>query len=136
AEQQIVHDVAVGGADLAPVGTRVFDTLNVKSFQALTAPILIDDYPLEKAVIASDIPAQMLEELDSSALGVTGLAVFGDGLRKPVAVTRPLLGPGDWQGATFAAFRSQGEAEAVRALGARPTEIWGDLLSTALADGS
>src|SRR5437867_8264829 len=33
AEQQTVHDVAAGKADLGSVGARVFDTLGVTSFQ-------------------------------------------------------------------------------------------------------
>jgi TRAP-type C4-dicarboxylate transport system substrate-binding protein len=37
-EQRAVRDVAAGKADLGWVGTRVFDTLGVDSFQALTAP--------------------------------------------------------------------------------------------------
>ena len=119
-EQQIVRDVRADKADLAWVGTRVFDTLGVKSFQALTAPMLIDSYPLERAVIASDMPTQMLQSL--RPLGVTGLAVLGDGLRKPIAVEAPLLGPADWKGITFQVFRSQGEAEAIRALGAIPDD--------------
>src|SRR3954451_12259572 len=52
-EQRIVSDVAAGRADLGWVGTRVFDTLGVPSFQALTAPMLIDSYPLEDAVMRS-----------------------------------------------------------------------------------
>src|SRR4051812_9250970 len=35
AEQRIVRDVAGGGADLGAVGTRVFDTVGVRSLQAL-----------------------------------------------------------------------------------------------------
>jgi TRAP-type C4-dicarboxylate transport system substrate-binding protein len=133
AEQNIVRGVAAGRADLGSVGTRVFDTLGVRSFQALTAPMLIDSYPLEQAVIASDIPARMLEGL--GVLKVTGLAVLGDGLRKPIAVKGPLLGPADWQGITFAAFRSQGQAAAVQALGARSTDLWSTGLSGAIASG-
>jgi TRAP-type C4-dicarboxylate transport system substrate-binding protein len=121
-EQQIVHDVATGKADLAWVGTRIFDTLGINSFQALNAPMLIDNYPLERAVIASDMPGEMLESL--STLRVTGLAVLGDGLRKPIAVDAPLLGPADWQGISFQVFRSTGQAEAIRALGAQPNEIY------------
>src|SRR5215218_7263575 len=37
AEQQVVKDVAGGVVDLGWVGTRVFDTLDVNSFQVLTA---------------------------------------------------------------------------------------------------
>jgi TRAP-type C4-dicarboxylate transport system substrate-binding protein len=122
-ERQIVRDVARDKADLGWVGTRVFDTLGDGSFQALTAPMLIDSYPLERAVIASDMPRQMLRSL--SALGVAGLAVLGDGLRKPVAVRRPLLRPDDWRRLTFATFPSRGQAEAIRALGARPRDSFG-----------
>jgi TRAP-type transport system periplasmic protein len=119
-EQQVVRDVAAGKADLAWVGTRIFDTLGVKSFQALTAPMLIDSYPLERAVIGSEMPGEMLASLPK--LGVSGLAVLGDGLRKPIAVDAPLLGPADWQGISFQVFRSEGQAEAIRALGAQPND--------------
>jgi TRAP-type C4-dicarboxylate transport system substrate-binding protein len=132
-EQNIVRGVAEGKVDLGSVGTRVFDTLGVHSFQALSAPMLIDSYPLEQAVIASDIPARMLEGLGT--LKVTGLAVLGDGLRKPIAVEGPLLGPADWKGITFSAFRSQAQAAAVRALGARSTDLWSTALYSAIAKG-
>jgi TRAP-type transport system periplasmic protein len=132
-EQQIVRDVASGKADLAWVGSRVFDTLGVNSFQALTAPMLIDSYPLQQAVIESAIPGRMLESLD--ALDVTGLAVLADGLRKPVAVKGPLLGLSDWQGITFASIRSQGQAESIRALGAQATDLWSHPLEQAFDQG-
>jgi TRAP-type C4-dicarboxylate transport system substrate-binding protein len=133
-EQQVVRDVAAGRYDLGVVGTRVFDTLGVNSFQALTAPMLIDSYPLERAVIGSGIPAQMMRSLDT--LHVTGLGVLADGLRKPIAVRRPLLGPADWRGVTFAAFRSGEAAEAIRALGAAPSEVWGPPLDQGLDRGT
>jgi TRAP-type C4-dicarboxylate transport system substrate-binding protein len=133
-EQQVVADVVAGKADLAWVGTRIFDTLGVKSFQALTAPMLIDSYPLERAVIGSEMPGQMLKSLDT--LGVTGLAVLADGLRKPIAVARPLLGLADWRGITFAAFRSQGQARAIEELGARASDLWGGSLTQALDAGT
>ncbi|TMK85440.1 MAG: hypothetical protein E6G44_07100 [Actinobacteria bacterium] len=119
-EQQIVRDVEAGKADLAWVGTRIFDTLGVNNFQALTAPMLIDNYPLERAVIASDMPGEMLASL--SKMRVTGLAVLADGLRKPIAVAAPLVAPADWRGTSFQVFRSTGQVEAIRALGARPIE--------------
>ena len=90
-------------------------------FQALTAPMLIDSYPLQQAVLDSDIPAQMLAGLDE--LGVHGIAVLADGLRKPIAAARPLLRPADYEGITFQAFRSLEHAAAIRALGATPTDV-------------
>jgi TRAP-type C4-dicarboxylate transport system substrate-binding protein len=73
-EQQIVRAVTAGKVDLGAVGTRVFDTFGVSSFQALTAPMLIDSYALERAVFASQFPEQMLHGL--ARLNVTGLAVL------------------------------------------------------------
>ena len=96
AEQQVVKDVAAGEVDLGWVGTRVFDTLDVKSFQALTAPMLIDSYALESAVIESGITEQMMRGLDD--LGVAGLGVLPDGLRKPIGVTGPDPRPGGLAG--------------------------------------
>src|SRR5262245_2985816 len=129
AEEQIVRDVAAGKADLGWVGTRIFDTLGVSSFQALTAPMLIDSYPLEQAVIQSSIPADMLRGLD--ALDVTGLAVLADGLRKPIAQDGPLLAASDWQGQLFDVFRSKAQMAAVAAAGATPTDVsFGDVAYT------
>ena len=78
----------------------MFDTLGVTGFQALKAPMLIDSYPLQQAVIASDIPGEMLAGLDE--LGVSGIAVLADGLRKPIAVKHPVLGLGDCAGSPSA----------------------------------
>src|SRR4029450_13573478 len=53
-EQQGGRGVGVGEGDLGGAGARVFDTIGVTSFQALQAPMLIDNYPFERAVIVSD----------------------------------------------------------------------------------
>src|SRR5215207_9523036 len=121
AEQRVVKDVSDGETDLGWVGTRVFDTLGVKDFQALTAPMLVDSYALEGAVIESGITEQMMQGL--ADLGVAGLGVLPDGLRKPIGVTGPILGPADWQGITFGTLRSHGQAGAIGALGATPAQV-------------
>ena len=121
AEQQVVRGVAEGDADLGWVGTRVFDTLGVERFQALTAPMLIDSYALQDAVIESGITEQMLQGLDE--LGVVGLGVLPDGLRKPIGVSGPILDLADWRGITFGTLMSNGQAEAIRALGATPVQL-------------
>jgi TRAP-type C4-dicarboxylate transport system substrate-binding protein len=132
-EQTVVRDVAAGEVELAWVGTRIFDTLGVGSFQALTTPMLIDSYPLEQAVIDSDIPDRMMERLPE--IGVIGLAILADGLRKPIAVGQPLLGPDDWRGITFQSFRSDVQAQAIEALGAQPTDLLGAALDEGLESG-
>jgi TRAP-type transport system periplasmic protein len=123
AEQQIVRGVADGTYDLGVVGTRVFDTLGVNNLRALDAPMLIDSYDSVTAVIESDIPARMLPALDG--LQISGLGVLADGLRKPMAVEKPLLGPNDWGGIGFGVYRSQTLTSAIRALGAEPVEVIG-----------
>jgi TRAP-type C4-dicarboxylate transport system substrate-binding protein len=133
AEQQIVRGVADGTYNLGVVGTRIFDTLDVKSFQALSLPMLIDSYELEQAVVEGNIPTQMLRSLDK--LEVTGLGVLADGLRKPIAVEKPLLGRDGWRGITFAAFRSNVGSQAIRALGATPSEAFGPSLDAGLDSG-
>jgi TRAP-type C4-dicarboxylate transport system substrate-binding protein len=133
AEQQVVRDVAAGKIDLGWAGARVFDAMGVTSFQALQAPMLIDSYALEHAVIARGIPGQMLEGLNK--LGVTGFGVLADGLRKPIAVKHPVLGAEDWRGITFGTYKSQGQAQAIRSLGATPIEVFGPGRDQALKDG-
>lgn len=134
AEQQVVHDVTAGKIELGWVGTNVFDTVGVTAFQALTAPMLIDSYPLQKAVLDSDVPAEMLATLDK--IGLDGIAVLADGLRKPIAASHPLLGPADYHGITFQAFRSQDHAEAIKALGATATDVFGKYLDAGLRSGN
>jgi TRAP-type transport system periplasmic protein len=130
AEQQIVHGVADGTYDLGVVGTRVFDTLGVNNFQALDAPMLIDSYAVEAAVMEGDIPARMLRSVDQ--LHVSGLGLLADALRKPIAVGKPLLGPNDWRGIPFGVYRSLALSSAIRALGAEPIEVFGSRRDDAL----
>jgi TRAP-type C4-dicarboxylate transport system substrate-binding protein len=134
AEQQVVHDVADAEVDLGWVGSRVIDTLGVASFQALTAPMLIDSYALENAVIESGVTEDMMKELDK--LGVLGLAVLADGLRRPISVDAPILRPADWRGVSFGTLKSDGQVEAIRALGGKPVEIFGQNRRQALDRGT
>lgn len=140
AEQQVVRDVAVGEdvdlgeVDLGWVATRVFDTMGVRGFQALTAPMLVDSYALQSAVIESGVTEQMMLELDD--VGVIGLGVLADGLRKPIGITGYILDPTDWRGITFGTLRSKGQADAIRALGATPAYVFRPELEGALHEGT
>jgi TRAP-type C4-dicarboxylate transport system substrate-binding protein len=108
--------------------------MGVTSFQALQAPMLIDSYALEQAVLTAGIPGQMMPGL--AEVGVRGLAVVADGLRRPIAVKQPLVGVGDWRGITFGTNRSEVQVQAIRALGATPIEIFRRSRIQALADGN
>jgi TRAP-type C4-dicarboxylate transport system substrate-binding protein len=134
AEQQVIRSVSSGEVDLGWAGTRVFDTLDVESFQALTAPMLVDSYALENAVIESGITEQMMDGLHE--LDVVGLGVLPDGLRKPVGVAAPVLGPADWRGLSFGTVRSNGQAEAIRALEATPVQVFGEERDQLIENGT
>jgi TRAP-type transport system periplasmic protein len=134
AEQEVVRNVSAGEIDLGWVGTRAFDTMGVKSFQALTAPMLVDSYGAEEAVIKSGITEQMMRGIED--LGVVGLGVLADGLRKPIGVSKPILGPADWRGISFGTLRSNGQAEAIRALGATPAQVFGPERKEGLQNGT
>jgi TRAP-type transport system periplasmic protein len=133
AEQQVVRAVATGEVDLGHAGTRVLDTMGVTSFQALQAPMLIDSYALQRAVLEGDIPHEMLQGLDR--VGVAGLGVLGGGLSKPIAVKRPLLGSADWRGIAFGTYKSEVQTQAIRSLGATPMEAFGISRDQALQAG-
>jgi TRAP-type C4-dicarboxylate transport system substrate-binding protein len=122
-EAQIVHAVGAGTVDLGWTGSEVFDTVGVPGLRALSAPMLIDSYPLEAAVLKTTIPARMLAGL--SRVHVTGLAVLGDELRHPIAVRRPLLGAADWRGLSIGTSRSGIKEQAIQALGATPVVAFG-----------
>ena len=76
--------------------------------------MLVDSYALEGARDRERRHDEMMQGLDR--LGVVGLGVLADGLRRPIGVTAPILGRADWRGITFGTLRSDGQAEAIRAL--------------------
>ena len=128
-----MRDVAAGQADLGWAGTRVFDLLGVDALTPLTAPMVIDSYALENAVITSKLAPDLLRSVDE--LGITGLALLGGGLRKPIAADAPLLSADDWKGVTFQSFPSAGQAAAIRALGATPSNVLFENLDAGVVAG-
>jgi len=120
--------------DLGWAGSEVFDTTGAPGLRALSAPMLIDSYPLENAVLKTTLPERMMAGL--SRVHVTGLGVLGDGLRHPIAVRRPLLAPADWRGLSIGTYRSGVQEQAIRALGATPVVAFGPYRTHDLATGT
>src|SRR5262249_40273024 len=133
AEAQLVRAVAAGTVDLGWAGSRVFDTVGTRSWQALSAPMLIDSYPLENAVLRSGMPGRMLAGLGKWGGG--GVGVGGDRPRLPFRAHRPLLAPVDWRGASFGTYLSGVQEQAIRALGATPLVAFGAYRQHYLARG-
>jgi TRAP-type transport system periplasmic protein len=119
-EPGVIRDVKAGRVDLAWAGSRAFDSVGVPSFDALHAPLLVDSYALEQAVLRTPLVPEMLEGLDR--FGVVGLGILPGPLRKPLGVSR-LVRPEDYRGKTLAVSRSHVAEETLRALDARGAEI-------------
>ena len=123
-ERFTVEDVRKGKAQLGSVAARVWDTMGASSMQALVAPLLVDSLALQKRVLESPLAAQMLAGLDRA--GVVGIAITPGPLRRPLGVTRSLLGPTDYRGATIGVKVGGVARSTFEALGARITGYtWG-----------
>ncbi|MEO6511184.1 MAG: TRAP transporter substrate-binding protein DctP [Nocardioides sp.] len=129
-EVQMVRAIAAGELDLGSVGSRTFDLLGVTSLEALSAPLLIDSYALEKAVLASPVADQLLGGLDE--VGVTGIAMSPSYFQVPIARDHALVDPRAWQGVSLGTYPSVIQEEAIRALGARPVGVIGTFREHAL----
>jgi TRAP-type C4-dicarboxylate transport system substrate-binding protein len=134
AEVQVVRVVASGKADLGWTGSRVFDSIGLSGFGALSAPMLVDSYQLEAAVLEPPMAPQLLGSL--KGVGVTGLGMLPDVLRRPIGVHRPLSSPSSWRGVSFGTYRSEAQGQAIRALGARPVAAFGPFRAHALQTGA
>src|SRR5215471_9598233 len=113
-ETGLIKDVRTGKAQLGITASRAFDTVGIDSFQALQAPFLIDSYPLERKVLDSGIPGQMLAGLTRH--GLAGLAVLPGPLRRPLGFTKPLVAASSYRGARIVIRPSQVTADIFRAL--------------------
>jgi TRAP-type C4-dicarboxylate transport system substrate-binding protein len=134
AEAQVVRAVASGKADLGWAGSRAFDSIGLSGFGALSAPMLVDSYPIEEVVLNSPIAPQLLGSL--KGVGVTGVGMLPDVLRRPIGVRTPLLSPSSWRGVSFGTYRSGVQGQAIRALGARPVVVFGPFRAHALQTGA
>jgi TRAP-type C4-dicarboxylate transport system substrate-binding protein len=125
-ERATIADVVQRDLDLALVGARAWDNAGVTSFQALLAPFLIDSFAHQRRVLESPLVERMLEGVESR--GLVGVAVLPGGLRRPLGISRPLVGPGDYEGAAMA-IRLGGVARATfRALGGSSSDFRADEL--------
>ena len=117
-EAESIGIVRSGAADFALVPARAWHDAGVTSFDALIAPMVLDSYALQDAVLHDEIAGEMLDGVDK--LGLTGIGILPGPLRHPTGITRDLLVPGDFQGAKIAISPSAVADRSLRALGATP----------------
>ena len=120
-ETALIKDVEAGRVQMGVTASRAFDTVGIDSFQALQAPFLIDNVALERKVLASDLPEEMLKGLRQA--GLVGLAVLPGPLRRPLGVANALRSASDFRGRRIGIRASVVTAETLRALGAVPVVL-------------
>lgn len=134
AEQDIIRAVADGSVELGWVGARAFRELGVSALDPLIAPMLLQSTEAQRAVLTSDLPAEMLAGLEP--LGVTGLAIFGGPIRRPSAADAAFTSLDDFSGIPFYAWHGNVNAMAVEALGAQHVDLAPEDRNAAIEDGS
>jgi len=119
-ETGVIQLVREGKADFGLAASRAWDTEDIKSFQALQAPFVIDNDALAEAVATSNIASQMLDSLSKS--GIVGLTLWPEDLRHPFStlLDKPILSPADFTGRKIRVPKSVASEKLVEALGGTP----------------
>lgn len=115
-DQAAARLVIDGSHDLGLIPSRAWDTLGVTSLQALSTPMLISDRSLEVAVITDHrISSDLLKGLDD--VGITGLSLYPEELRRPFGFREALVEPDQFVGVTVRVPTSAASALLYEALG-------------------
>jgi TRAP-type transport system periplasmic protein len=139
-ETQLLRDVARGRADLGWSHTSSFEELGVRSFDALDAPMLVDGYAIERAVLHSSLATRMLA--GTRSVGLDGLALLSGPLSRLVGVGQALRRPADLRHLSFGVhgvilvrsrIRQTTAALASRALGAFRVPMYHDFVEALYA---
>ncbi|HET6832832.1 MAG TPA: TRAP transporter substrate-binding protein DctP [Acidimicrobiales bacterium] len=132
-EAATIRDVQDGDADLAFAASRAWDDFGVRSLRALSAPFLVDSYPLQEAVLTNGLVDSMLEELQPA--GLVGIGILPGPIRRPLGVANALAAPSDFSGLTIGTQQSRVADATMRALGAHPQRLPAAVSSLAGLDG-
>lgn len=116
-EAATIADISAGKVDMAWVGARVFDQAGVTSFQALLAPLVIDNLELQGKVFDAGIPQKMLSGLDK--LDLFAIGVLPGPMRKVLGIHKPFTKPGDFAAAAVGIQDSAVADQTLQALGAK-----------------
>jgi TRAP-type C4-dicarboxylate transport system substrate-binding protein len=133
-EANLIDLVRTGKAQLAIVPTRAFDAAGVSSFRALMAPFVVTtESAMDRATQGA-----VAEQLESGLpkLGLTGLGLAPEGLRRPFGFQQALVWPADYAGIRFRAIKSNALWSLIRALGATPVDINGADINHAVQEGT
>jgi TRAP-type C4-dicarboxylate transport system substrate-binding protein len=118
-ESRLVAALQAGNAQMAYIPSRAWERSSpVRSFRALQAPLLVQNYPLLRRITTGPIGRAMLAELET--IDLVGLGLVADELRRPLGV-RPLSSADDFDDARIRIVNSPTSEMSMRALGSAPT---------------
>lgn len=132
-DQAVARTVADGTNQLGYIPTRAFDALEVATLQPLQTPFLLTTQERVRTVVESSLADELMEGLD--AVGLTGLGLFPEDLRRVFSYGDPMTRPGDLQGRTVRAPRSEMTAAVLRSVGAETVDTSGDAWAAAVEKG-
>ena len=132
-EARIAKKVRGGELDLGWIGARAWDQLGLRSFQALQAPFLIDNYAVLDRVTTGPLATEMLAGLKGE--NIVGLALVPELLRHPVGGRHPLVTPSEFARARLRDWPSRVTDSLLRALGATPVHVGNAEVPSASASG-
>jgi TRAP-type C4-dicarboxylate transport system substrate-binding protein len=133
-EANLVRLVRAGKVQLAIVPTRAFDFEGITSFQAIQAPFVVATEQGMDRLTRGTLAERLQSDLPK--LGLTGLGLAPEGLRRPFGFARPLVKPADFAGIRFVASRSRALVRLLRVLGATPVDILGSAVEKGIANGT
>jgi TRAP-type C4-dicarboxylate transport system substrate-binding protein len=103
-DQLVAREVAGGGLEMGLVPARAWDVEGVLTLRPLSVPFLVESEEHLDAVVGGSIAADMLAGLESE--GVTGLALFPEGMRHLFSFGEALTSPAALAGTTIRASHS------------------------------
>jgi TRAP-type C4-dicarboxylate transport system substrate-binding protein len=112
--------VQSGHADIAIVPTRAYPFVGVTSFDALMAPMLIDNMELQQQVINDAVASEMIDGVKSA--GFAGIGILPGPIRVPDGISRQLRGPATYASTRIGYSASPVAKQSLEALGAIPVE--------------
>lgn len=128
----IVPDLKSGKVDLGIVRAASLDTVGIHSLDALFAPMLVDSYAVQRAVVSGPIGRDMLDGVESE--GLVAVTLLDQGIARPWGKRGFVRGPAWFKGQKVLALpTSKAHARIVTALGGTPTtqplDPWSVLLT-------
>ena len=133
-EANLIGLVRSGKAQLAIVPTRAFQAQGVTSFQALQAPFLVTTDAGMAKVTSGSVALRLQSGLGK--VGLTGLGLAPEGLRRAFGFKKALISPADFAGIKIRSIPNKTTWDLLRALGATPVDISDQPYDDAVANGS